>query len=128
MLGLRIWLGRGSQQPQHVQLIENLVMLFMAHHVPVGASHMCDSQWVRDIIDSLVQVSVLLSYDIIYSYSWSHHAAAKVKSEGEPEDDGHLFSPETKALLKGLSDSPESMQLKAEILSAANELKRGVNC
>lgn len=58
----------------------------------------------------------------------AHRATAKVKAEREPEDDGHLFSPETKALLKGLSDSPESMQLKAEILRAANELKRGVNC
>ena len=57
----------------------------------------------------------------------AHYAAAKVKTEREPEDDGHMFSPETKALLKGLGDSPESMQLKAEILSAANELKRGVD-
>ena len=36
-----------------------------------------------------------------------------------------FFSPETSKLISGLGDSPESMQLKAEILKAANELKRG---
>ena len=48
---------------------------------------------------------------------------AQVKSESP--DAGNVFSPETAALIKGLSDSPESMQLKAEILRSANELKRG---
>ena len=43
----------------------------------------------------------------------------------EPDDEAGLFSPETRALLKGLGDSPESLQLKAEILGAANELRRG---
>ena len=58
-----------------------------------------------------------------------HHALhffmhnAKVKSES-PEA-GCAFSPETSALIQGLSDSPESLQLKAEILRSANELKRG---
>lgn len=36
-----------------------------------------------------------------------------------------LFSPETSALLEGLTDSPESAQLRAEIVRAANVLKRG---
>jgi hypothetical protein len=49
-----------------------------------------------------------------------------VKNESPEEEHENVFSPETKALIKGLSDSPESLQLKAEILSAANELKRGV--
>lgn len=50
----------------------------------------------------------------------------EVKNEAS-EDDHHeqLFSPETKALIKGLGDSPESLALKAEIIGAANELKRG---
>ena len=48
----------------------------------------------------------------------------EVKREVD-EEDGQLFSPETRALIKGLSDSPESMALKAEILAAGNELKRG---
>ena len=43
----------------------------------------------------------------------------------ELEETAVAFSPETNALIKGLSDSPESLQLKAEILRAANELKRG---
>lgn len=47
-----------------------------------------------------------------------------MKREPDEEETG-LFSPETKALIKGLRDSPESMALKAEILSAANELRRG---
>ena len=45
--------------------------------------------------------------------------------EREKEENIGVFSPETKALIEGLSDSPESMQLKVEILQAANELKRG---
>eukprot|EP00435_Cladocopium_sp_Y103_P041456 s597_g11.t1 len=48
-----------------------------------------------------------------------------VKLESHEDEPANIFSPETKALIKGLSDSPESLQLKAEILSAANELKRG---
>lgn len=40
-------------------------------------------------------------------------------------DSGDLLSPETKQLIQGLGDTPESMQLKASIISAANELKRG---
>lgn len=40
-------------------------------------------------------------------------------------DPGDLLSPETKQLIKGLGDTPESMMLKASIISAANELKRG---
>ena len=48
----------------------------------------------------------------------------EVKKEVPRDDDG-LFSPETKALIKGLGDSPESLALKAEIIGAANELKRG---
>lgn len=63
-------------------------------------------------------------------YTCSHESylgailIAKVKREPDEEETG-LFSPETKALIKGLGDSPESMALKAEILSAANELRRG---
>ena len=41
------------------------------------------------------------------------------------DDDVGVFSPETRALIKGLGDSPESLQLKAEILNAANGLRRG---
>ena len=53
-----------------------------------------------------------------------HHAyGSEVKQE--LEETSMVFSPETNALIKGLSDSPESLQLKAEILRAANELKRG---
>ena len=47
-----------------------------------------------------------------------------MKSE-EPDEEAGMFSPETKALIKGLGDSPESLQLKAEILGAANALRRG---
>ena len=43
----------------------------------------------------------------------------------EVEEKELMFSPETNALIKGLSDSPESLMLKAEILKSANELKRG---
>ena len=43
------------------------------------------------------------------------------------DDDVGFFSPETRALIKGLGDSPESLQLKAEILNAANGLRRGHN-
>ena len=50
--------------------------------------------------------------------------AHEVKRELE-EEEGQLFSPETRELIKGLGDSPESMALKAEILAAGNELKRG---
>ena len=49
----------------------------------------------------------------------------EVKTEVRDDDHGNLFSPETKALIKGLGDSPESLALKAEIIGAANELKRG---
>ena len=47
------------------------------------------------------------------------------KVKEETGDVGAAFSPETQALIKGLSDSPESLALKSEILRAANELKRG---
>ena len=45
--------------------------------------------------------------------------------KNEPEEDASVLSPETKALIKGLGDSPESLKLKADILGAVNELKRG---
>ena len=43
----------------------------------------------------------------------------------EPDEEADMFSPETRALLKGLGDSPESLMLKSEILGAANQLRRG---
>ena len=48
-----------------------------------------------------------------------------MKKELDDVESAAVFSPATNALIKGLSDSPESLQLKAEILRAANELKRG---
>lgn len=50
---------------------------------------------------------------------------SKVKLEFPDEEQVEVLSPETAKLVKGLGDSPESVQLKAEILRAANELKRG---
>ena len=47
-----------------------------------------------------------------------------MKHEPDEEERG-VFSPEAKELIRGLGDSPESMALKAEILSAASELRRG---
>ncbi|CAL1128336.1 unnamed protein product [Cladocopium goreaui] len=49
-----------------------------------------------------------------------------LKCDVKPEcidDDVGVFSPETRALIKGLGDSPESLQLKAEILNAEQELE-----
>lgn len=43
----------------------------------------------------------------------------------ENTDTHTAFSPETAALLHGLSDSPESLMLKAEVLRSVNQLKRG---
>lgn len=59
-----------------------------------------------------------------FGFDLFHHSySSEVKKE--LEETAVVFSPETNALIKGLSDSPESLQLKAEILRAANELKRG---
>lgn len=53
-------------------------------------------------------------------------ASCKVKDEHDEDGGGApVFSPDTSKLIAGLGDSPESLQLKAEILKAANELKRG---
>ena len=38
------------------------------------------------------------------------------------------FSPETAGLLAALPDTPSSLQLKAEFLAKANELRRGADC
>ena len=53
-------------------------------------------------------------------------SSAQVKAEETFDmESGDLLSPETKMLIKGLGDTPESMALKASIIGAANELKRG---
>ena len=54
-----------------------------------------------------------------------HFSMRNSKVKSESPDAGCVFSPETAALIKGLSDSPESLQLKAEILRSANQLNRG---
>lgn len=49
----------------------------------------------------------------------------EVKPENFDGDLYNAFSPETSALLKGLGDSPESLQLKAEYMQSINKLRRG---
>ena len=54
-----------------------------------------------------------------------NHARSQVKPESEDADWASAFSPETSALLKGLGDSPESLELKASYMQSINQLKRG---
>lgn len=55
-----------------------------------------------------------------------NHCYSEVKPEGGSDAEWHnAFSPETSALLKGLGDTPESMQLKAEYMRSLNRLQRG---
>ena len=58
-----------------------------------------------------------------------HVASLEVKSEARAAQApyGNL-SPETAGLLASLPDTPNSLALKAEYLSKANELQRGEQC
>ena len=59
------------------------------------------------------------------NYNFDFPASSKVKREQDVEW-SDAFSPETSALLKGLGDSPESLQLKASYLQSFNQLRRGL--
>ena len=62
---------------------------------------------------------------LLITFNTSSEVKKETKTEIEELGSTEAFSPETANLIKGLSDSPESLQLKAEILRSVNELKRG---
>ena len=88
----------------------------ISHFLVKGHAHTCTSAYSRHGLETFSKTLVK-----------THTVCMllEVKKEVPRDDDGLLFSPETKALIKGLGDSPESLALKAEIIGAANELKRG---
>ena len=108
---------------KHARAIRFLPSLKKLVYIPWGAPYWHDScGQVGDYCNCGLFTKPVNHWNVARSFNQSSHALGENE---EPDDEAGLFSPETRALLKGLGDSPESLQLKAEILGAANELRRG---
>jgi len=69
--------------------------------------------------------TVVCKCGMLMGYTIYPFGVTEVKPENFDGDLFNAFSPETSALLKGLGDSPESLQLKAEYMQSINKLRRG---